>query len=368
MSNKGNSSLTYIDLERLVLFIVLLILAYRFIQLTAEVLILFALVFLIVLLLNPLVVWIEKKGLKRSLSAILSVLFVLLVIAIILAFALPPIIIQINLLIKDIPQITDSLLDQIQRFSKQFPFLKRITSQLDIGKILTAGPVFTKVAKISQNFVAFLFFVVLAVFLIIFVLSNPKPLLAAFFQFFSQGKINRIRESIILLSQGLATWFYSSLAIGVINGMVAGVGLLIIGVKFALIFAVLLVLAEFVPLVGPLAVAIIAILFALSQSLVTALLAIGVFIVVQVLEATIWSPLILAHRLELHPISVVFGILTAEAILGLAGALLAVPILLTIKIFYYEFFEKEFPAGFLETEAEEVMEMELKHREKRHGS
>lgn len=368
MSNKNNSSLTYIDLERLVLFIVLLILAFRFIQLTAEVLILFTLVFLIVLLLNPVVVWIEKKSLNRTWSAILSVLGVLIIIAIILGFALPPLIKQINLLINEIPSITEDILNQIKKFSKQFPFLERLTSQLDVSKLLTAPPLFTGIAKVSQNIIAFLFFVIIAVFLILFVLANPRPLLVGFLQFFPEDKINRVRESIILLSSSLATWFYSALTIGVINGIIASIGLLIIGVKFALIFAVLLVLAEFVPLIGPLAVAIVAVLFALSQSFVTALLTIGVFIIVQILEATVWSPLIIAHRLELHPISIIFGILTAEAILGLAGALLAVPILLIIKIFYYEFYEREFPKDFLETEAEEIMEMELKHREKRRGS
>jgi len=358
------NSLNYLEAERLVIFIILLILVYRFILLTTEVLILFTLVFLIVLLLNPVVVWIEKKGLKRTWAAVLSVVAVLILISLVLGLALPPIIEQVNLLAKELPRISTSLIDKAKEFSSQFPLLGNITSKIDIGKILTSGPVFSNISKASQNLVALVFFTVLAIFLIIFTLANPKPLLVGFLQFFPQEKTNRVRESIILLSKGLATWFYSSLIIGIINGTIAGIGLLVIGVDFALIFAVLLVLAEFIPLVGPLAIAITAILFGLSQSLLTAALVVVVFVVVQILEATIWSPLILARRLELHPISVVFAILAGELLLGLAGALLAIPVLLTIKIFYYEFYRRQFAPSFLETEAEEIMEMELKHKHK----
>ena len=358
------NSLNYLEAERLVIFIIMLILAYRFMLLTAEVLILFALVFLVVLLLNPLVVWTEKKGLKRTWAAILSVVAILILIALILGIALPPIVKQVNLLAKELPGILDSLIENAKQFSSQFPFLESITSKIDISKLLTSGPIFSAISKASQNLIALVFFSILAIFLIIFTLANPKPLLVGFLQFFPREKINRVRESIILLSDGLARWFYSSLIIGIINGTIAGIGLLIIGVDFALIFAVLLVLAEFIPLVGPLAIAITAVLFGLSQSLLTASLVVVVFVVVQILEATIWSPLILARRLELHPVSVVFAILAGELLLGLAGALLAVPILLTIKIFYYEFYRRGFGPGFLETEAEEIMEMELRHRHK----
>jgi predicted PurR-regulated permease PerM len=359
----NEKSLTYYDLERLVIFVVLLGLAYRFIQLTAEVLILFTLVFLVVLLLNPAVVWIEKRGLKRTFAAILGVLAVLIFLALLLTLALPPIIKQVNLLANQIPEITDNLLEKVKIFSEQFPFLSKITSALDIDKILTAPPVFTGIAKVSQNLVGVIFFAILSLFLIIFVLSNPKPLLTGFLQFFPEDKIEGVREGLILLSKNLATWFYSSLLIGIINGTIVGVGFFLIGIEFSLIFAVLYTLAEFIPLVGPLAIAIVAVLFALSQNFISALLVIAILVIIQILESTVWSPLILAHNLDLHPISIVFGILAAEVLIGIAGAILAVPILLIIKVFYYEFYRKTFPPNFLETEAEEIMEMELKHRE-----
>ncbi|TET55443.1 MAG: AI-2E family transporter [Actinobacteria bacterium] len=363
-----NNSLSYVDLERLVIFIILLLLGFRFIQLTAEVIILFALVTLLFLLLNPVVVWLEKRGLNRTWASIVTIVTIILIIVLILIFALQPITNQINLLIEEVPDIADELLGNIQRISKGFPILENITSKLDLTKIITAPtPLFRRISAISQNLIGSIFFAILSIFLIVFMLSNPKPVITGFLQFFPKDKINRVREGIILLSSNLATWFYSALLIGTINGVIVGIGFVFIGVQFPLLFAILYILAEFVPLVGPLAVALMAVLFALSQSFVTFILVLILLAVVQILEATLWSPLILAHRLNLHPLSIVFAILTAEVLIGISGAILAIPALLTIKIFYYEFYTRDFPTHFLSIEAEEVMEMQIKHGHRKKG-
>ncbi len=356
-----NNSLTYIDLERLVLFIVLLFLGYRFVQVTIRILILFALVFLLFLLLNPVVVWVEKRGPRRAWASIITIVSVLIIFLILALVLLPPIVIQMNKLIDEVPQITQSLLSQLKTFSQQIPYLEQLSTDLDLGKILSGPPVISGLAKVGQNIVTVIFFAALGIFLLIFMLGNPRPILVGLLQFFPEQKVFRVREGIIFLSRDIATWFYSALTIGIINGITVTIGLLIVKVPFAFIFGILYALAEFIPYLGPLSVAIVALIFALSQSFITALIVLVILIIVQILEATVWGPLILSRNLNLHPVSIIFGVLVFESLLGVLGALLAIPLLLTLKIFYYEFYKIAFPPKFLEDEAEEIMEMQLEH-------
>ena len=356
-----DNSLNYIDLERLVLFIVLLLLAFRFVQLTISILILFALVFLIFLLLNPVVVWVEKRKIKRGWAALITVVSVLIIFAVLILVLLPPIIIQSNKLIDQIPEITQGLLAQLKTISEQIPYLESLSSDIDLGKIVSGPPLVSGLAKIGSNIVTVIFFGALGIFLVIFMLANPKPIIMGLLQFFPEQKVFRVREGIIFLSRDIATWFYSALTIGIINGITVAVGLAVVGVPFAFVFGILYAMAEFIPYIGPLAVAILAIFFALSQSFVAALVVLVILIIVQILEATVWGPLILSRNLDLHPVSIIFGVLTAETLLGVLGALLAIPFLLTIKIFYYEFYRIAFPPNFLDDEAGEVMEMQLEH-------
>jgi len=358
-SMSKDNSLNYIDLERLVLFIVLLLLAFRFIQITISILILFALVFLVFLLLNPVVVWVEKRKIKRGWAALITVVTVLIIFAVLILVLLPPIIIQSNKLIDEIPQITQGLLAQLKTISEQIPYLESLSSDIDLGKIVSGPPLVSGLAKIGSNIVTVIFFGALGIFLVIFMLANPKPIIMGLLQFFPEQKVFRVREGIIFLSRDIATWFYSALTIGIINGITVAIGLTIVGVPFAFVFGILYAMAEFIPYIGPLAVAILAIFFALSQSFVAALVVLIILIIVQILEATVWGPLILSRNLDLHPVSIIFGVLTAETLLGVLGALLAIPFLLTIKIFYYEFYKIAFPPNFLEDEAVEVIEMQL---------
>lgn len=355
MQNKNSHSLDYSDLQRLVIFIVLLYLVFLFIDLVAQILTFFAIIVLVALLLNPVVVWLENRGLKRSLAAAATLVLALSVIALIITFAIPTIIKQVNLLIQEIPDITNSIVSQLKKFANDLPFINKLSAKFDISKLFSAPIFLRQAAQIGQNLLGIIFLNVLALFVIAYLLADPRPLLAGLFQFFGEDKITRIRESLILLSQNLSRWFYTTLIIGLINGLLVGVGLLLLGVDFAFIFAVLLVVAEFVPYVGPLAIGIIAVVFGLSESLTTALLIALIFIAVQALESVAWGPFILAKSLEFHPVSIVFAILVGEVVLGLAGAILAVPALIAIRIFYQEFWKKPISQKLLESEAKKVM-------------
>lgn len=115
--------------------------------------------------------------------------------------------------------------------------------------------------------------------------------------------------------------------IALVDALIIGIGLAIIGVPLVLPLAILTFLGAFLPLVGATAAGIVAALVALVDGgLTAALLVVGLIVIVQQVEGDVLAPLVLGRAVKLHPV-VIIVVLTAGAVLGgLIGAFLAVPV------------------------------------------
>ena len=115
--------------------------------------------------------------------------------------------------------------------------------------------------------------------------------------------------------------------VALVDAVIIGVGLAIIGVPLVLPLALLVFFGGFFPLVGAVFAGIVAVLVALvSGGPGDALLTLGVVVIVQQVEGDVLAPLVLGRAVRLHPV-VILGALTGGAIIGgLIGAFLAVPV------------------------------------------
>src|SRR3954462_2647470 len=105
------------------------------------------------------------------------------------------------------------------------------------------------------------------------------------------------------------------------------IGASILGVPFVLAIGVLVFLGAFVPLVGATVAGTVAVLVALvDQGPVTALLMLGVVILVQQIEGHILQPFLMGRWVSLHPLGVIVSIGCGVIVAGIAGALVAVPL------------------------------------------
>ena len=122
------------------------------------------------------------------------------------------------------------------------------------------------------------------------------------------------------------------LTITVVLGILIWVGLSIIGVPLALAISFLAAIFNLVPYLGPIIGVVPAVLLGFTVSPLTAALAVVVFIVANQLEGNVLSPLILSRSTNLHPLTVLLAIMAGIGLLGLVGALLAVPFVALVKI------------------------------------
>lgn len=132
--------------------------------------------------------------------------------------------------------------------------------------------------------------------------------------------------------EALGGYVRGTATVAAIDAVGIGLGLLILGVPLVLPLTVLVFFGGFIPVVGAALTGLLAVLVALaSEGLVTALLVLGVVIIVQQVESDILQPMIMGRQVPLHPLVVLLVLSAGAKLVGLIGALLAVPLAASVS-------------------------------------
>jgi predicted PurR-regulated permease PerM len=107
---------------------------------------------------------------------------------------------------------------------------------------------------------------------------------------------------------------------------------LVVGLPFALVFAVLSACAEVVPYLGALASGVPPVAFALTISPTRAVVVLAIYVLVHQIEANVIGPVVMARAVRLHPAVIAIGVVAVGEVFGLLGLIVAVPILSVITI------------------------------------
>lgn len=123
--------------------------------------------------------------------------------------------------------------------------------------------------------------------------------------------------------------------VGFIDAFFIGLGLWILGVPLVLPLSVLTFFAAFIPIIGAVVAGAFAVLIALvDDGLTTALIVLGIVLVVQQLEGNVLQPFIQGRGLSLHPAVVILAVTAGSSLAGITGAFLAVPVAALIAVVY----------------------------------
>ncbi|GAB3192499.1 AI-2E family transporter [Nesterenkonia suensis] len=130
----------------------------------------------------------------------------------------------------------------------------------------------------------------------------------------------------------LGTYVRVQVFVAAVDAVGIGIGAALLGVPLALPVAVLVFLGSFIPIIGAVVTGAIAVLLALvANGLVNALLMLGVVLLVQQIESNVLQPIVMGKAVKLHPLAVVLAVTAGTTLLGIVGALFAVPVLAFIN-------------------------------------
>jgi putative permease len=335
------SPLTFTDLKRWLGLLVLLISAALLAWALKSILLLFAVVFLVAMVLNPIVAFLQRRRIHRGLAVALLALALVAVFALALSFLIPPLLTQVDELIRQTPKAWNRVQAQVQAFGQRYPSIQQAIPEAD--KVLDtvgarAGDLLGLLYKSSFRIVGGLFGSVFAVLLLAFVLINPQPLVVRFLTLVPDHYREASRRTLLRLTQQMAAWARGVVINGTISAVTTGLLLWFIGVQPALVFGFIAFLGEFVPMIGPVLTSIPALFVALSMGVDKFGLALLVVLFVQQVETNVLVPFILGKSMELNPVSILFFTLAMSSLFGLTGAVLAVPAAALFKIVIEEFY------------------------------
>jgi len=227
---------------------------------------------------------------------------------------------QVEQAIDEAPTNRDELIDIIDEYD---PIGEgRLVDFLEDQQPSTDG----LAVEISRQITTTLAEIVIAFFLSIYWIISAPNLRRFFLSLFpTDGK--RQQASGVLDSMGtLVGGYVRSIAIdGVAIAIAAFIGLTLLDVRFALVLAILAGLSELVPIVGPIAAAIPAILIALTDSPLKALTVLIFYIVLQQVESNILLPKVMQSQANINPPLGLFAIFAGGSVGGILGALIAAP-------------------------------------------
>jgi predicted PurR-regulated permease PerM len=172
----------------------------------------------------------------------------------------------------------------------------------------------------------------LVLFLLIFFVYDGERLWRGLLRPVPQPNRERAVEAGARAFHDLTAYVRTTMIVAFMDAVGIGIGLWVTGVPLVLPLAGLVFLGAFVPVIGAFVTGIVAVLIALvSKGLVVALIVAGVVIAVQQLEGNVFEPLLMSRAVSLHPVAVILGVAIGAELAGVVGALLAVPVMTTVR-------------------------------------
>ncbi|MDR0297437.1 MAG: AI-2E family transporter [Streptococcaceae bacterium] len=301
-------------------------------------------------LLNPIVNFAEKHRVPRLAS--ISVVFVILIGLVIwgLSVAVPSIIDGVIDFSKRVPHYvnlaqneTNQIL-QDNRFSQFRPQINKTaenfgTTLIDWSKnastslVSSLTDVVTKTATVVIDIIVFPF-------VLFFLLKDGNHFTAYILQFLPQRWRKDTSSVLDKINVQLSAYVRGQVGVALAVTALLLIGLPAIGLRYGVVLAILSGVFNLIPFLGFFLSIVPALVIGLATGGPIMLLkVIVIFAIEQTLESRLISPLILGSQLKIHPITIIFVLLTAGKIWGVWGVLLAIPAYATAKVLVTHIFE-----------------------------
>lgn len=314
-------------------------------------------------LLNPLVDWLEGKRVRRVYTITALYLFIAGIITVVIMSVVPLVKQQVTGLIENIPQYSTEIQGQFEDLigGDFFYQLQESTgfNPNDLGNTLSerATALFNSAWSGIGGFIGAVKNVVLAIvtvpFILFYLLKDGKKLPHFILRFVPVRLRQQTHHVMTEMNGQISSYIRGQIIVSFCIGALMYVGFLIIGLDYSLVLAIIAAFTSIVPYLGPAIAITPALIIALVTSPIMLVKLIVVWTVVQLIEGKFISPQIMGKSLKIHPITIIFVILTAGNLFGVLGIILAVPGYAVLKVIcthLFQWFERR--SGLYEPEAD----------------
>jgi predicted PurR-regulated permease PerM len=245
------------------------------------------------------------------------------------ALGLPYVIAELQELGKVLPRLIDEqLLDPLRRFLPVDEIQKALFAAA--GEAPLFGYLVGAVTLVTS--------IVVILALIVYMLMDAERLRNLFLLYFPPDERAQKRRLIRRVSRRMSSWLAGQMILGLMVGTATFIGLVLLGVPYALPLAIFAAFGELIPIVGPIVSAVPALAIALIEGPWQFWAVLALFIVIQQVENYVLVPRVMGKKVSVSPLAVFVAFLIGATLLGIVGAIIAVPAVAIVQVLFEEMF------------------------------
>jgi predicted PurR-regulated permease PerM len=284
----------------------------------------------------------EGRRLTRRVPRWLAILLIYAVIVgaltLVGLMVIPPLVTQAQDLWGRLP----TLLDSGQTLLMRYGLLDhKVTLEEAISRAPSSpGDAVGTVAMAATRVVSTIFALVTVLILTFYLLVESDTLVAAFARMFPRAERPRVEAVARKITTKVSAWLSGQMILAGTIGASAAIGLWLLGVPYFYVLALVAALGEMIPVVGPIFTAIPGIAVGFTVSTQTGLLVVAFFFLQQQIENHLLVPKVMERQVGVSAVFVVTALLIGGSLLGIIGALLAVPTAAIIQVVVQELLDE----------------------------
>jgi predicted PurR-regulated permease PerM len=300
-------------------------------------------------LLNPIVNWLERLKVSRTIA--ISIVFVFIVFLLVwgLAVAIPNIQEQIVSFARNVPNYIQNIEEQVttlledDRFAQFRPAVIDVMERLNEQAISFAQNLSSSAVGWASGFISTASQILVAVlimpFILFYLLRDGKDLKAHITKNLPTSWRQPVGTVLTDMNNQLSNYVRGQVTVAVIVAIMFSILFTIIGLSYPVTLGILAGFLNLIPYLGSFLAMIPAVILGLVAGPLMLVKVLIVFMVEQTIEGRFVTPLIIGSSLNIHPITILFILLTSGQMYGVLGVLLGIPIYASIKVVVKAIFE-----------------------------
>ncbi|MBU0636886.1 MAG: AI-2E family transporter [Patescibacteria group bacterium] len=296
-----------------------------------------AILFISFILSSAICPWVDKMQklkIPRSISVLLIYLVLFSTISLIIYLIIPPIVEQTSELANNFPEYLEKVISTfsaLKDYSAQHGLLNQSKNNLDVISSNLQIAVSSVLSTITGIFGGiFSFFLVLV--LTFYIVAEKNAIKKLIWSIVTEKNQSYAIDIIDRIQKKISMWLSGQMILSLSIFVLVYIGLSILGVKYALVLALVAGLTEFVPYLGPIFGAIPAVFLALTQSPILGLFVVALYYIIQLVENNILVPKIMQKAVGINPVISIVALLIGFKIAGVVGAILSIPVATAVSI------------------------------------
>lgn len=291
---------------------------------------------ILAILLNPLVNFLCRKKITRLLAIGLSLLLAIILVAALVYFIAS----QMAKFSSSMPQLQDSFQKMIRDVLKWVSTTFNISPSkiatwaktMKDGTMNNSGVIIGQTISGITNLFAFIFLLPVYIFMILFY----KPLLLEFIaRLFKKEQHHMVAEVLLESKTLIQSYLFGLLVETIIVAVLNSIGLLLLGVHYAILIGILGAILNIIPYIGGLVAIALPVIMALaSQSSAAAVYVIIVYTIIQFVDNNLIVPRIVASKVRMNALVSLIVVLTGGALWGIPGMFLSIPVTAIAKVIF----------------------------------